>query len=390
MKNSIPIDEHGLLDFTCQLVRTPSVSGQEARVAAVVAEEMKKLDYDEVSIDEKHSVLGRLKGSGEGKSILLNGHIDHAEVGTMRDPFDPQIMDGSPFGYPGKVIRGRGTTDMKGAVAAMIYGAAAVKKAGEPLKGDVWVVANSLEEPARGEGILHILKSLNIRADMAVNTEATGLTISIGQTGRMDFKVIAKGVICHGAFPEKGKNAIYEMSRFLNTFLQRYQTPEHEMFGKIPYAVIGISSSPPPTTPVVPDRCEIVLLRRFLPGETKKTVQPGIEEIIHIIKNEDPSFEADVEYLGELPSFYCEPSEEIVSFLQGACRRIMGEEVPIGTWRFGTDAGYLMQLGIPCVGFGPGFSDVAHTPDEFVPVDHLLTASRVYAELIRSINGHSA
>jgi putative selenium metabolism hydrolase len=386
MTPPIVMDQQGLIDFTCNIIRTPSVSGHEALVAKVIAAEMEKLGYDEVRIDEKHSVIGRLKGSGGGKSLMLNGHIDHAEVGTMRDPYVPTIMDGRPLGYNGEVIRGRGTTDMKGPVASMVYGAGMIRRQKFPLKGDVWVIANALEEPARGEGILHILNTLKIRTDMAVCGEPSAMEIKIGQTGRMDFKVTARGRISHSSYPEKGKNAIYEMSKFLQKFVATYQAPQDKLFGKLPYAVIGISSSPPPVTPVVPDRCEIIMNRRFLPTESRPTVQKGIEEIVAAFQKEDPSFEAEVEYLGEFPPFYCDPSEKVVTLLQRAFRTVMEKEGPVNVWRFGTEAGYLMQHGIPCVGFGPGLPEVAHTPEEFIPVDQLINASRIYSELIRILN----
>jgi len=386
MESRIEMDQKGLTDFAFAMVRTPSVSGQEAQVAKVIASEMQKLSFDEVFIDEKNSVMGRIIGSGKGKTLMLNGHIDHAEVGTMSDPYKPVIIDGRPLGYNGQVIRGRGTTDMKGAVASMVYAAGMIRRSGLSIKGDLWVIANSLEEPARGEGILHILERRGIRTDMAVCGEPSDMEIKIGQTGRMDFKVIAKGVTCHSSYPEKGKNAIYEMSKFLQKFLDVYQTPNDKLFGKLPFAVIGISSSPPPVTPVVPDRCEIIVNRRFLPSENRHTVQKGIEGVFADIQKGDPSFEAKAEYLGEFPPFYIDPAEKVVTLLQKSFSAVMGTSAPVGVWRFGTEAGYLMQHGIPCVGFGPGLPGVAHTPNEFVPVDQLVNSARVYSELIRVLN----
>jgi putative selenium metabolism hydrolase len=390
MKPNKEMDQKGLIDFALAMVRTPSVSGQEGEVAKVIAQEMKKLSFDEVIVDEKNSVLGRIRGTGRGKSLMLNGHIDHADVGTMSDPYKAVVLDGRPSGYAGDVICGRGTTDMKGPMASMIYGAGMVKKKGIPLKGDIWVIANSLEEPARGEGILHILNNRGIRTDMAICGEPSDMEIKIGQTGRMDFKIIAKGLSSHASYPEKGKNAIYEMNKFLQKFLETYQTPNDKLFGKLPVAVIGISSSPPPVTPIVPDKCEIFLTRRFLHIENRQAVQKGIEVIFDDIKRCDVTFEAAAEYLGELPPFYIDPSEKIVTLLQKSFSNVMEKPAPMGVWRFGTEAGYLMQHGIPCVGFGPGIPDVAHTPREYIPVDQLVNSARIYSELIRVLNEDEA
>jgi putative selenium metabolism hydrolase len=375
---------NSLVNFACKIIRTPSESGNESAVARIVEEEMSSLGYDEITMDSKNSVVGRLIGSGEGKSLLLNGHIDHVGAGSMKDAFSGDIIDGRPH-YNGDVIWGRGSVDMKGAVAAMVYAAGAVRRYAIPVRGDVWVVANSLEELGRGEGICHVFNNQNIRADMAINGEATALDIVNGQTGRMIFKITTKGKQCHSSFPEQGKNAIYEMSRFLQTFVSEYRIPTHDIFGEIPFAVTQIAS-PLTDLPVVPGNCEITLRRRFTPDESKETIQAGLEAIVNLIKNSDPSFEAEVEYLGEFPSFYCDPSEDIVSLLAKATERVLGKRKKIALWRFSTEAGYLMQYGIPCAGFGPGYAKFAHTPDEFVPVDHIISSSEVYTEVIRLIN----
>jgi putative selenium metabolism hydrolase len=377
--------EKELIEFTRQIIRVPSLPGEEAEVARMVADKMEQMGYDEVSIDEKHSVLGKLAGSGEGKSLILNGHIDHVEVGSMKDAYSAAVLDGDVVNYDGKIIWGRGSVDMKSAVAAMVVAAGAVKRRNIPLKGDVWVLANSLEEPARGEGILNVLENNGLRADMAVVCEPSNLGIRIGQTGRMDLKVIAKGIQCHSSYPEKGKNAIYEMSRFIQAFQSRYTIPEHPIFGKLPFAAIQISS-PVTNLPTVPDCCEILINRRFTHEENKDSVTATFEALIESIKAEDPEFDAEVEYLGEFPPFYCDPQEAIVTLLKEATHKVMGKETDIGTWTFGTEAGFLMKYGIASVGFGPGIPSAAHTENEFVPVDHVITASKVYAEVIRLAN----
>lgn len=380
--------EKELIDFTRHLIRTPSLTAQEENVARMVADMMTRLGYDEVSIDEKYNVLGTIHGSGEGKSILLNGHTDHVTVGAMPDPYSGDIRDGDSMNYDGKIIWGRGASDMKSGVAAMIMAAGFVKRCGISLKGDVIVLANAQEEPGRGEGILHLLKHTGLRADMAINCEPSDLGIRIGQTGRMDIKITARGIQSHSSYPERGKNAIYEMSRFIEALTSRYSIPEHPVFGRIPYSVVQISS-PPIDLPVVPESCEIVLNRRFTHEENRDTVTATFEALIDSIRSKDPDFSADVEYLGEFPPFYCNPEDEIVMVMKEASRNVTRETADIGTWTFGTEAGYLTKHGIPSVGLGPGIPSLAHTDYEFVPVDHVVSASKIYAEAICLINGVS-
>lgn len=377
--------QQDLIDFARKILRTPSVMGDEGAVAKLIETKMIELGYDQVSIDDKNSVIGRLIGSGEGKSLILNGHIDTVAPGEMKNPYDAEIIDGQTLGYDGKVIRARGSCDMKGAIASMVYTGGFIKSQGLPLKGDVWIIANSLEEKTGGEGILHILESNDLRADMAIVGEPTNLNIHIGQTGRIDFMITTKGKQSHSSFPEKGKNAIYAMSHFLQMFQEHYRVDPHPDLGNLAHTVLEISS--PSSVALVPDQCQIILTRRVSHEETPKSVEDGLQKIIELVQKKDPSFEAEVECLGEkMLGFYCPPSEEIVQLIKIATKKIMNMEPPVGIFGAGTEAGFLMKYGIPSVIFGPGQTNLAHTSDEFVPVDHLVTAFKVYVELIKIIN----
>ena len=127
---------------------------------------MKKLNYDEIMVDELNNVVGRIKGDGTGASLLLMGHIDHAEPGTMPEPYSGKIIDGSRFGDSEPVIYGRGAVDMKGAVASMVYAAAAIKKAGIKLKGDIIVAGNPLRKRVQPKGFSTCLITITSRRIM--------------------------------------------------------------------------------------------------------------------------------------------------------------------------------------------------------------------------------
>jgi putative selenium metabolism hydrolase len=377
--------ENDLIGFAQQIIRTPSTVGDESAVAKIIAAKMTEFGYDQVSIDDKNSVIGRLVGSGEGKNLILNGHIDTVDPGEMENPYNAEIINGKDFGYESDVISGRGSCDMKGAIAAIVYTGGFIKRQGLKLKGDVWVICNSLEENTGGEGILHILENNNLHADMAIVAEPSNFNIHIGQTGRIDFKIITKGKTCHSAFPEKGKNAIYAMSHFLQVFQKHYQIDPHPDLGNLTYTVLEISS--PSSIGLVPDQCQIILTRRTNPEETQKSIENGIKEIFESVRKEDPSFEAEIICMGEkMLGFYCPPSEEIVKTIKEASKNVMNTKPPISILNAGTEAGFLMKYGIPSVIFGPGHTNVAHTSYEFVPVDQLITAFKVYTKLIRIIN----
>lgn len=374
----IRIDEKKLVAFARKLMRTPSPSGQEKEIARIVAAEMKAAGFGQVRVDGLHSVVGVIRGKSPRFRLLLNGHIDHAEAGAMKNPHSGQIVERSGR----KVIWGRGACDMKGAVAAMVFAGKAVMDSGVKLKSSAVLTAVSLEEPGRGEGIKRLLKEGKIRADMALSGEATNLQVNLGHRGKLEFDVLVKGKTTHGSTPSLGINAIFQMKKFIEKLQAAYALPVDPFFGPCTVTAIDISASPGRLTPIVPDRCNLVVDRRYLPSESAESVQRELEALIAAIKAEDPRFEAEVTLAKNFPPYYCKPEEEVVKLLQGARKKVLGEDGKFQAWRFGVDGTFIHRAGIPCAGFGPGNEDLAHTPEDYVPVDDLIVAAKVYAQII--------
>jgi putative selenium metabolism hydrolase len=360
---------------------------EEKDVSDLVRAEMETLGYDQVRVDALHNVVGTIKGtSASGPTLMFNGHMDHAAPGEMPDPFSGKIIDGEPFGHQGPVIYGRGACDMKGAVASMVHAGGMIKRFGKRLSGDVLVTCVSREEMARGEGIRHLLES-GIRADFAVSGEASGLNVYVGHRGKFEGKVTTRGRTSHGGYPEGGINAIFKMNRFLNALQESYPLPEHDFLGKTTVTVLDINASPGALTPIVPDRCEAVIDRRFLPQETEEGLLEDFRELFATIKIEDPEFEADIETLKWFPAMYTEPREPIVKAMLAARKQVLGDAGRLGAWYFGVDGTFINEAGIPCVGLGPGNEYLAHTPRDVVPVQHLFDAAKIYTTLILDVCG---
>ena len=215
MKNPSKIDTNALVDFTKRLIRIPSPSGEEASIARAVVDEMNNVGFDRVLTDELHNVLGIAEGRGGGRDLLLLAHTDHADVGQMNEPFSGKEIDGAPLGEDGPVIYGRGACDMKGALASMVYAVESLKRSDVELTGNVYLLAFTREERGEGEGLDYAVRNWDLKADMAVSGEATGLDIYIGHRGSMQFKIVAKGRSCHASNPSRGINAIYQMTKIL-------------------------------------------------------------------------------------------------------------------------------------------------------------------------------
>ncbi len=378
------VNPEGIAAFTQKLIQTPSLSREEKAVADLVEARMRELNYDQVHRDAMHNVVGVIKGAGHGANLMFNGHLDHAGVGSMERPFAGEVRDGAPFGCLGPVIYGRGASDMKAAVAAMVEAGGVVKGLGLPLKGDVLVTCVAREEMARGEGIKAVLDQ-GYRADFAVSGEATNLKVYLGHRGKAELAMTTLGKTTHGGNPAGGINAILKMTRFLRALEQDYALPRHDFLGDATWTVLDIEASPGALTPIVPDRCRAVIDRRFLPRESREDILAGFREVVGRLAASDPEFKAEVEMLKWFPAMFTPPESPVVKAMQRAREHVLGSAGEVGAWYFGVDGTFINQAGIPCVGFGPGDEHLAHTPRDVVPVDQLGPACRVYAQLIAAL-----
>lgn len=377
------VDKQGLIDFTQQMIRIPSTSLQEEKIAQLVAEKMRQVGFEDVTVDPFFNVVGYLRGEENDPELLFNGHIDTVAPGEMPNAYSGKIVDGSKYGISGPVIEGRGACDMKGAVAAMIYAGKAIHESGLRLKKTFVMTATTREEPALGEGILYMFEKGGVRAKMAVSGEATKLQTHLGHRGKLEFSVRVLGKTAHASNPGRGINAVYKMSELIQDFVKNYKAPSHPVLGDCTFTIIDIASGPGRLGPVTPDWCEIIIDRRYLPEESAASVQQEIESFIARRKKQDSDLRATVELVKDFSPFYCREDEPIVSIIQEARQAVLGDPGELSVWKFGTEDVFMDRVGIPCAGFGPGNEEFAHTPEEHIPIEDLHTSCKVYAEIIR-------
>ncbi len=386
-QSQLAVDEEGLVAFAQELIHIPSLSMEEAAIAKKILERMREIGLEDVREDPIHNVVGRLNGDDPAVELMFNGHIDHVPPGDMAGPYSGEIVEGDRYGYDGPVMTGRGACDMKGAVAAMIYAAKAVRESGIPLKKTFLMTAVSREEMAKGEGILRLLEEEGLTARMAVSGEATDLQIHLGHRGKLEFTITTHGRTAHASNPDRGINAVYKMCDFIDDLRTGYELSSHPMLGPCTFAVIDILSRPGRLGPITPDLCEIALDRRYLPEESAETVQKEIETLLERRAVSDDDFRWEIERVKDFPPFFCEEDQPVVKLAKAARETVLGDPGKISVWKFGVDGTFIHRAGIPCVGFGPGDEGFAHTPEDHVPVDHLVRACRVYAEMIRRACG---
>lgn len=203
-------DREALTAFAQRLIRTPSPSTQEKAVAELVAAELRKIGFPEVRVDRIGNVVARA-GDGNGPSLLFNAHMDTVEVN------EPDAWTHPPLGgeVENGVLYGRGAVDMKGPLAAMVYGLKMVLDAGVPLHGNLYVAAVVQEEPCEGYAMRVLVEEEGVVPDMVVLCEPSNLQLAVGQRGRMEMRVTVRGVAAHSSMPEQGENAIYRAARII-------------------------------------------------------------------------------------------------------------------------------------------------------------------------------
>ncbi|WP_326512518.1 YgeY family selenium metabolism-linked hydrolase [Clostridium intestinale] len=383
------------LTEVCQeLIRNKSYSGEEKNVADAIKTVFEELGYDDYFIDEYGNIIGHIKGSEEGKKILFDGHIDTVPVPDeskwTHNPYGGEIVDGK--------IYGRGTSDMKGQLSAMIVAAACfaedIKK---DFKGDIYVAGVVHEEIFEGIASRKISEAVN--PDYVVIGESSELNLKIGQRGRAEIVIETFGKPAHSANPEKGINAVYKMSKIIEK-IQELETPVHPVLGKGILVLTDIKSSPYPGASVVPDYCKATFDRRLLVGETKESVLAPIKAFVEELMKEDSELKAEVSYAkatencytgstisGErfFPGWLYEEKDEFVQIAYEGLKSA-GLDPEITQYSFCTNGShYAGEKGIRTIGFGPSKENLAHTIDEYIELEQLFIGAEGYYGILNSL-----
>lgn len=385
-----------VIDLCCGLIRVKSYSGEEKNAVERMKQAFIEIGYDEVFIDSYGSITGVIKGNRPGKKILFDGHIDTVPVidgGKWKhDPFGGVIEDGRIFG--------RGASDMKGSVSAMICAAGCLAKdTGKDFAGEIYVSGVVHEECFEGIAAREISK--RIKPDYVVIGEASELNLKIGQRGRAEIVVETFGKPAHSANPSQGINAVYKFGKLMEKILT-VKSSYHNILGYGICELTDIKSSPYPGASVVPDYCRATYDRRLLVGETCEGVLKPIQEAIHEMEKEDPEFKAAVNfasgkeacYTGNLiegerffPGWLMDENAEFIKKILNGLKS-EGLDSKISTYSFCTNGShYAGEAGIKTIGFGPSAEKLAHTDDEYIEIEQLIKAEAGYYSILESLLG---
>ncbi|MGP4061119.1 peptidase [Halobacillus sp. H74] len=390
-----------------RMVQEPSKAGEEAGVQSIVADRLSskgfevdrwELDYKLLSeheafcasradFDGSENVVGVLKGEGDGKSILLNGHIDVVPEGEREqwrfDPYSGKVEDGKLYG--------RGATDMKGGNLAALLAIEAIQGAGIKLKGDV-IFQSVVEEESGGSGTLAAIER-GYRADAALIPEPTNMRIFPKQQGSMWFKVHVYGKSAHGGTRYEGVSAIQKAGIVHEVILdlerERNEPLDSPLYQGNPIPVpINIGKIEGGNWPSsVPDQVTMEGRMGVAPGESINDAKREFEARVAKLYEADVWFAeapVEVEWFGArwLPG-EIDDDHPFLKTLKESYQSQVGEQPVIKASPWGTDGGLLTALaGIPTVVFGPGETNMAHFPNEYIELERIFETASIIAETV--------
>lgn len=361
------------------LVRVPSVTGDEGRLAQRVAEWCRAagLDTELREVEPgRPNVVARLR-TGRHPVVLLTGHLDTVPVGDgwTHDPFGAEVSAGRLYG--------RGACDMKAGLAAMLAALLDLRASGEEPAGDV-VFAAVVGEEEDSAGSLALIAE-GVAADWALLAEPTGLELVRSGRGLVNYTLRVTGAPAHASSPDLGHNAIVASAEIILELEQlagRLAGRPHPTFGPANLTVGTIQGGSRPY--IVPELCVLEVDRRVNPGETTQTVRAETEAVLEAVRSRVPWLSAAFSFGSEYFPFELTEDHPLVRAMLAAMAGA-GLQPKVGAWRAASDAGLLTaRTGIPCVLFGPGDTAQAHRPDEFVDLAELESASDVCARLLKS------
>ena len=358
------------IDFAQRLIRTPSMPGQEATLAALVADELRALGYDEVWGDAAGNVYGRLYGADRSlPALVLNTHLDHVDPGDLAlwptPPFAAEIVDDR--------LVGRGACDIKGPLAAQVYAGAALRRASQRPQRDV-VFCGVTQEEVGGAGAIYWAEHLDYPVELIVLGEPSGNTLALGHRGILELWLTFHGRSVHASAPERGQNPNYALAAFLMQLEAAVAAlPVHPILGPTSVAptIVQVDTTSGNVTPAwtrvlldfrtatesVDSLCALIdRLTSQMPGHVPHTLTYA-EGLAPLAGSAAP-----------LAGFYTPPDSPLVTRAAAAIASGTGRAPELTCYRFVTDGRHFAPHGLPVIGYAAGEEHMAHTAGESIPL----------------------
>ena len=385
-----------VIQFTQELIATPSETppGDERKIAKLILDEFERLGLEGPvvvsEIPERPNVLYRLKGQGRGPTLLYVAHTDTKPVGDVRDqwdtdPFRATIKEGRLYGL--------GASDMKAAVAAFVYATAALKQVA-PMKGDLLLALVADEEGGGRYGAHYLATKYGIKADMALIGEPPGVTreweyIHLGCRGVCCINIKVYGTQMHSSLSDRfpSVNASLKLAELMLRMSRdlKLNFAPHPLCPGGVTVNLGVRLKGGVYFGVYPGYAEFGTDIRTVPGMQKEAVLRDLKAFLEACQREDPSLKVELE-LAPSPGDWIAPTEvssdlPIAEALAKASEKVLGFRPGFSIYPAGTDSPkFQLEAGIPTIpAFGAGMISVCHAANEWVGVESIVQACKIYA-----------
>lgn len=361
-------------ELTQELVRIESENppGNEKKVAKFIRDFLADLKICSELVEFEDNRFDVIATIGSGKGLMLNGHMDTVPAGDRDqwkyDPFEGRIVDGKLYG--------RGSSDMKSGIASILI---AVKNLAKTDFKRSLLLTFVADEESLSKGSTFLItnrKDALKNVEYGIIGECTNLDAQIAQKGIVRMKVKFKGKAAHGSKPELGINAIYDASDFIQEtkkLIEHLKKKKNALLGTGTVNVGAINGGIKAN--VVPDSCNLEIERRIIPGETPDMAINQMREILKKL-----NLKVNIEVTKSRLPMQMSKNLKLIRVLESIKKtRLVGES-------YYTEAElYYKDAGIPCFGFGPGISELAHVTNEYVPVRNLAKAAKIYERIIGKV-----
>jgi succinyl-diaminopimelate desuccinylase len=376
-----PGNYEGICDF---LEKELLSLGFEVQVVNVPEERTKKVNLSTA----RKNVIAVMKGTGGGKNLIFNAHLDTVPSGDVAQwaypPFSGTIANGKVYG--------RGATDSKGRLAAYIMAAVALKRSGIPFNGDIIIAATCDEETGGSLGAGYVTDQQLLSGDMVV-VEGYSNQIVRAMAGVLQLRIKSIGNPAHAAFKWKGINSVEKMAKViigLTTLQKQLQNELSEIDGmKYTTVNVGVINGGTKVN-VVPGSCEIEVDFRVIPEHSLDDIFNRVSSMIEKLQLEDSDMNIQVE---RLPDFQTNPTvteanSPLIKELQAAIQEVIGTTLPVVGMLGQSDTRWFIQNGIPGINFGPGTNNNnLHGYNEFMEIEDLVQTTKILTVLAKNFCG---
>ena len=378
-----------LIDFTCELIATPSPNppGDERAVVSFISQALKRFGYYDLQTPSREPARPNLTariGTSGARSLVFQGHIDTKPTGDpaawKTPPYEPSIVDGRLYGL--------GAADMKAAIAAMVFAGRCLADSGA-LEGELRLLFTADEEAGAGLGAKFLVDQIE-PADGILVGEPTGVEkpweyLAVAARGVACFRIVVRGTQMHSALTDRlpSVNASVKLAEVLSSFARNFspQPPVGSPWSAV--ANPGVTLEGGIFYGVCPGKAAFGVDVRTVPGMTLGGLQAQVEEFLDRVRADDPDLEVEAEWTDNMawfPPSSVDSTDPLICAARAAAHDVLDNDLPDGIFPGGTEGSIWATRPFSVLpALGPGRISDAHRPNESVGVDEVIAASRIYA-----------